>query len=290
MARSLILTLISALGALGSAQPAFAEEENVLHRCINDDGGVESDGARLIEVLFSNLQAGQACKVIYRPESESDKLGTVAWQDLASADLCRARADEVIGQLLKDGWTCTLTREEGTTVAQAFPEHAELDQEASFGSFDDVEKRTSLSVYPDLEQPSDELLTLIDADLNNLGAKLDGSLHGMVAGYGDLNDDGVDEVLVLFSYQSPKPAYRQFIVAYMHDGEAFRLTSTKPIGGYASGMIDARVDAVDRGVVHLTLQSFEPGDASCCPSGQRPLALMLRDLDFVEVDAGTPTR
>ncbi|MEL6964988.1 MAG: hypothetical protein AAFO01_19735, partial [Pseudomonadota bacterium] len=157
-------------------------------------------------------------------------------------------------------------------------------------SVDTVTETTIFSVYPDLAPPSDELRELIKADLNSLDARLDGRLQAMVAGYGDLNDDEVDDVLVLFTYQSPKPIHRQFLAAYMHDGEAYRLTATKPIGGYASDTADAKVETIDRGVVHLTLQAFEPGDQSCCPSGRRTLALALRDLEFIEIDANGPTR
>jgi hypothetical protein len=281
--------LIAALAALSAAKPGFAAED-AYHRCVNTDANADHGGARLIEILFSNLRAGQPCKVIYRPESESDALGTVAWQDLGSADVCKGKANEIVSQLIDDGWSCTLTRKAEATVTLTIPEQAVPGQEASLRSADEIDRRTNLGVYPDLVQPSDELLALIEADLNRLEARLDGSLQAMISGYGDLNDDGIEDVLVLFSYQSPKPAYRQFLAVYMHDGEAFRLTATKPIGSYANDTTDAKVNAIERGVVYLTLQSFEPGDASCCPSGEYPLALALRDLEFVEIDADAPTR
>ena len=289
MARSVSLTLTVALGSLCFAQPAFAAED-VYHRCINNDADAEHGGARLIEILFSNLSAGQPCKVIYRPESESDTLGTVAWQDLESTEVCTAKANEVVRQLLDDGWSCAHSRKAESIVTLTIPNQATLDPKTPLRTTDEIDQRTNLGIYPNLDRPPDDLVALVDADLNSLEARLDGSLEAMIAGYGDLNEDGVDDALVLFSYQSPKPAVRQFLAAYMHDGETYRLTATKPIGSYTSDTTNAKVDAIDRGVVHLTLQSFEPGDAYCCPSGQRPLTLALRDLEFVEVDANAPTR
>ncbi len=289
-ARSLSLTLIWALGSMGVAQPVWAVDD-VYHRCVADDAGTDYGGARLIEVLLSKLDAEQPCKVIYRPESESDTLGTVAWQNLDSVDICKAKANEVIEQLIDEGWSCTTALKAETVVTLTIPNHAAIEPEAPPPQTEDeIEQRTNLGVYPDLDRPSDEFLALIDADLGSLEARLDGSLDAMIAGYGDLNDDGIDDVLVLFTYQSPKPALRQFLAAYMHDGETFRLSATRPIGSYVSDTIDAKVETIDRGVVHLTLQSFEPGDASCCPSGRQTLALALHDLEFVEIDANGPTR
>jgi hypothetical protein len=269
--------------ALGASQARAVED--IYHRCVNSD-----DGARLIEVLHSNLGRAQPCKVIYRPESESDTLGTVAWQDLNSVDACKAKANEVIRQLIEEGWACTYTRKAESTVTLTIPSPVDAEPDVPSLIDEEVDQATRLDVYPDVDQPSADLLALIESDLDSLDARLDGRLQAMVAGYGDLNDDGTDDVLVLFSYQSPKPAFRQFLAAYMHDGEGYRLTSTKPIGGFASDTADAKVETIDRGVVHMTLQAFEPGDESCCPSGRRSLALALRDLEFVEIDANGPTR
>lgn len=288
-AKSLGLTLVLLLGSMGVAQPVWAVDD-VYHRCVTDDAGTDHGGARLIEVLFSNLEAEQPCKVIYRPESESDTLGTVAWQNLNSVDICTAKANEVIEKLIDEGWSCTTTRKAEAVVTLTIPDPAAIEPEAPPPALAEINQPTNLSVYPDLDQPSDELLALVDADLGSLEARLDGKLDATIAGYGDLNDDGIDDVLVLFTYQSPKPAHRQFLAAYMHDGETFRLSATKPIGSYAGDTTDAKVEAIDHGVVHLTLQSFEPGDASCCPSGRQTLALALQDLEFVEIDANGPTR
>ena len=74
------------------------------------------------------------------------------------------------------------------------------------------------------------------------------------------------------------------------DGETYQLTTTKPVGGTISATMGARVVAIDQGIIHLVLDAYEPGDASCCPSGTRHHALALRELDLVEIDGDAPTR
>lgn len=286
-----------ALGSLFQGQPALAATD-ISHRCVNDAD------IRLIEILFSNADSVPVCKVVYRPESESDTLGIVSWQDLENEAACKAQANEVVDRLTGEGWACSRIGKAATVTALDRPDAEGADVQGPAASEDaapslltapaviedEVDPPARLIANPDLTPPTAELAALIKADLDNLDTKLDGRLEAMIAGYGDLNADEIEDVLVLYTYRSQKPAYRQFLAAYMHDGEAYQLTATKPIGGYASGTMDARVETIDRGVVHLELQAFEPGDADCCPSGTRHLALALSDLDFVEIDADGPTR
>lgn len=279
-------------------QPAMAASDKS-HRCINDAD------IRLIEVLFSSDGSEPACKVIYRPEAESDTLGTVSWQDLENEAACEAQANEVVGRLTSEGWSCSLIGKAGTAASLKIPDRSEAASDGSTERSEDAaatpltatavlereaDPPARLVANKELAPPTDDLTALIEADLGSLDAKLDGRLEAMIAGYGDLNEDEIEDVLVLYTYQSPRPAYRQFLAAYLYDGETYQLTATKPVGGYASGMANAKVEAIDRGVVHLQLQVFEPGDAACCPSGAHHLALSLQNLDFVEIDANGPTR
>ena len=232
LAREALLGVVAllAFAMIGNTQKAWAEGD-VFHRCVSNDVSNGDGGARQIEVLQADLVAGQPCKVIYRPEFDSETLGTVAWQNMDSVAACNEKADEIIRQLVDEGWTCTQPIKAESATAQTVQD-SELEATEPGPRFEDeIDDATNFSVYPDLAPPSDDLRALIEADLNSLDARLDGRLQAMVAGYGDLNDDDVDDVLVLFTYQSPKPTHRQFLAAYMHDGEAYRLTATKPIGG-----------------------------------------------------------
>ncbi|MEM7041553.1 MAG: hypothetical protein AAF543_01955 [Pseudomonadota bacterium] len=277
---------------------------------------------RRIEIRFVDADGNLPCKVIYRPETDSDTLGIVSWQDIDSVEACRAQAKEVTDRLTVEGWTCAADQAEvpepdGGLAAQFAADVAEeraklVDAESQIAtdvveqptqdeiatlvgdgdtsSIDDADVPAAFIDNPDLPAPPDVLVSLIEEDLAQLDTTLDGVLEAQIAGYGDLNADEVDDALVLYTYTSPQPAYRQVLMAYVFDGESYQLTATKPVGGTSSATKAAKVELIEKGVIHLTLQAFEPGDLACCPSGARRLALALRDLDLVEIDAGVPTR
>jgi len=141
-----------------------------------------------------------------------------------------------------------------------------------------------------LPAPTDDLVDMIEDDLAGLDTTLDGRLVARIAGYGDLNDDAIEDALVLYTFTSPQPAYRQFLMAYIFDGETYQLTAVKPISGNVSATKSARIEMIEGGVIHIKLQAFEPGDVSCCPSGTRDLALVLRELELIDIDANVPSR
>lgn len=287
----------------------FTGDHHALAQTATDQRCAKGADVRRIEIRFADDSGNLPCRVIYRPEADSDKLGIVSWQDISDLPACQAQANEVVERLTVEGWTCAEdvnAGEDDTTVAEfliqnavdnAAPNDAPL-ADVNAPDIDDADRQTTeiadqparLIDNPDLPPPTDELVSIIEEDLDRLDTTLDGLLVAEIAGYGDLNADDIDDALVLFTYSSPQPAYRQFLAAYMFDDESYQLTATKPVGGHINATKDARVEAIDGGVIHLTLQAFEPGDASCCPSGTRRLALALRDLDLVEIDADVPTR
>ncbi|MGI9436686.1 MAG: hypothetical protein ACR2Q4_17970 [Geminicoccaceae bacterium] len=288
------------IGTFASALVSFASvaasEEN--YRC------GKGDDIRRIEIRFESEDGDLPCRVIYRPEFESDTIGTVSWRGIADVEICKAQATEVVDRLTGEGWVCS--KESGPSEPQGeFVQTADLgglanqapgeqrqtpDQPIEGGFETDEVGSAELLDNPDLAAPSADLVALINADLGRLDATVDGKLEGQIANYGDLNADDIEDALVLFSYTSPQPAHRQFLAAYLFDGESYQLAATKPVGGSAYATMQAKVEQVDQGVVHLSLAAFEPGDPSCCPSGTRELALVLRNLDLVQVDSNAPTR
>lgn len=322
------------MAAIGLSLLAFGQQ--VQAEIATDQRCAKGADIRRIEIRFADDQGGLPCKVIYRPEAESDTIGIVSWQDLESPAACEAQAEEVIGRLTNEGWTCALDNSptvadvpervrdeaipESTAVEPVVEDSAQpiatlegptdvtgVDAAATPGdqtpieetpaadgeagdSSDQVDAYAELVANPELTPPSYGLAAMIEEDLAQLDVTLDGLLEATVAAYGDINDDDIDDALVLYTYRSPQPAYRQFLAAYVFDGDSYQLTATKPVSGNVSATMDARVETIDRGVVYMALKAFEPGDASCCPSGIRYLALALRDLDLVEIDSETPSR
>ena len=302
--------LVFAIGLLSLSENADAQtDEATDYRC------VKAADIRLIEVRFTEPDDSLPCKVIYRPEAESDTLGIVSWQDIETTPACLAQALEVVDRLTGEGWTCTVSDRplEGTVLARTDPvTPSSVDLRRTDGEITDspvgqlplavippvdddapreeVDEPARFLENPNLAPPTEDLATLIEQDLDRLDTTLDGLLEGMIAGYGDLNEDGLDDALILYTYTSPQPAYRQFLAVYVFDGDTYQLTATRPVSGNVSATMEAEIEAIDRGVVHLTLRAYEPGDASCCPSGTRNLALTLRDLELVEIDGRSPTR
>lgn len=277
-----------------------AEENPADHRC------AKKDDVRLIEIRFEDDQQSLPCRVIYRPEAESDTVGTVSWPNFGDVEGCVAQAEEVVTSLTEEGWTCSadvtatlatsaakIAKEADAEAAVAVATADALPSEpaqtgANAAPLEDPPAR--LIDNPDLSAPSPDLIALIKNDLQQLDSTLDGRLEAQIAEYGDLNADDIADALVLYSYTSPQPAYRQFLAAYLFDGETHQLTATKPVGGSAQATMDAKIEDIDQGIVHLSMQTYEPGDSACCPTGTRRIALALRDLDLVEIDQNTPTR
>ena len=275
------------------------------YRCIKD-----SD-IRRIEIRFEDELQKLPCRVIYRPETETDTVGIVSWRGLPDLQSCKAQATEIIDRLEDEGWACST--DQGLDIArsdqpdpeaaeeilpqasdgQAIPEEPlEQGDEAISPEIADAEtdRPARLLDNPDLATLPASLVTTIERDLAELDTTLDGQLEALVAGYSDLDGDEFEDAVILYTYISPQPAYRQFLAAYMFDGEIYQMRATKPIGGNITGTSAAEVEAIEEGVIHLSLRVFNPGDAACCPTGKREMAVTLRDLDLVEIDKDELTR
>ncbi len=293
---------IASLLAAIIARPASSETSNDYQCSRGDD-------VRRIEIRFEDDTGQLPCRVIYRPETENAAVGTVSWRGITALDQCEAQAGQVVDRLKAEGWNCafvnhllepqTLDIEQATLVEQAkLVEDAaeEIDAATTPQAPDDqpIAKEAAqpglLVENPDLDAPLPALAKLLNEDLGKLAITLDGNLEAKIVAYSDLNADDIDDALVLLTYASPQPAYRQFLAAYLYDGEAYQLTATRPISSSSSDTQNARIDGVDQGIIQVTLQAFEPGDQSCCPSGVREISLALRDLDLVEIDERALTR
>ena len=63
------------------------------------------------------------------------------------------------------------------------------------------------------------------------------------------------------------------------------LAATKPLAGSDDNVHSAEIESIEGGVISLRLNVLEPGDASCCPSGLRRQALLLRGGQLIEAGA-----
>jgi hypothetical protein len=136
--------------------------------------------------------------------------------------------------------------------------------------------------------PPPALAAVVAAHLGRLERTIEGRLHAEVAELGDLDADRDADAVVLYTQESETAPYRQFLTVYLAEGERYQLIATRSIGGSYRGARDAAVDGIARGVIDVSLRTFEPGDAACCPSGRRAQAFRLDALQLVEVDRPAP--
>lgn len=297
---SLQIALIASTMSFGAASSSFAQAAEG-YQCR------KAEDVRRIEIRFKDDIDQLPCRVVYRPETENDSVGTVSWRGITELERCQAQAAEVVDRLIAEGWDCAIEAEQLETSPSEIQEVTLSDGQPALDDTDQAPNSEQLEEpkeppkeeesqepflveNPDLDAPLPELIALLNQDLGKLATALDGSLRAEIVAYDDLNADDVADALVLLTYNSPQPAYRQFLAAYLFDGENYQLTATRPIASSSSNTKNATIDDVDQGIIKVTLQGFEPGDQSCCPSGIRQISLALRDLDLIEIDRKALTR
>jgi hypothetical protein len=127
------------------------------------------------------------------------------------------------------------------------------------------------------------LEAIIEQNLVHLNDGVEGQFSADIGGYGDLDGDGLEDGVVLFTYESQRLKHARFVAAYLYDGESYDLAASKPLASSDDNIHSAGIDSIEDGIISLRLSVLEPGDASCCPSGQRLQRLALRDGQLVEV-------
>jgi hypothetical protein len=127
------------------------------------------------------------------------------------------------------------------------------------------------------------LEAIIEQNLVRLNDGVEGRFTANIGGYGDLDGDGLEDGVVFFTYESERLKHVRFVAAYLYDGESYELAANKPLASSDDNIHSADIDSIEDGVISLRLSVLEPGDASCCLSGQRQQRLALRDGQLVEV-------
>jgi hypothetical protein len=127
------------------------------------------------------------------------------------------------------------------------------------------------------------LEAIIEQNLVRLNDDVEGRFTADIGGYGDLDGDGLEDGVVFFAYESERLKHARLVAAYLYDGKSYALAASKPVAGSDDNIQSADIDSIEDGVISLRLIVLEPGDASCCPSGERQQRLALRDGQLVEV-------
>jgi hypothetical protein len=297
------LAPIVLLGLIGAA--AASE-----YKCVRGDQSV-----RRVEVASEDPVQNVPCEVVYWKDTEQPGVRRVLWSAETDAAYCARKADDLVATLEDGGWSCArvegaaaeAARETTPSVVEAPPSEPEPEPEAeSAGAAgaarlesarDEAAKesepadqggpavRAALAPQPAEPQPdaSAVLEAIIEQNLVRLNDGVEGRFAADIGGFGDLDGDGLEDGLVFFTYESERLGQARFIAAYLYDGESYALAATKPVAGSDDNVQSANIDSIDDGVISLRLGVLEPGDASCCPSGERRQRLLLRDGQLVEI-------
>ncbi|MEM7041552.1 MAG: hypothetical protein AAF543_01950 [Pseudomonadota bacterium] len=125
----------------------------------------------------------------------------------------------------------------------------------------------------------DQLQTVIEANLASLNQSVDGDFQAQIGDFGDLNNDGIDDAVVFFNYESSTADFTQFVAAYLFNGENYHLAATKPVGGTDLAVRQVEVEQIINGSIQLRLLL---NDAS--QTEDRRAAMIFKDGQLVETE------
>lgn len=124
---------------------------------------------------------------------------------------------------------------------------------------------------------ADQLESVISENLNSLNKSVDGDFRAQIGQFGDLNNDGIEDAVVFFNYESSATEFTQFVAAYLYNGESYHLAATKPVGGTDRAVQRVEIESIVDGSILLKLQL---NDAS--QTENRRAAMVLKDGQLVE--------
>jgi hypothetical protein len=209
------------------------------------------------------------CDVAYSKDTEQPGVRSVLGSAQSDAAYCTRR--ELVAKL--EGGGRSYAPDEGATTEATY----------EFLPAKPEPEIAAAAAAPEDKPASAVLEAIIEQNLLSLNEGVKDRFAADIGGYGDLDLDGLADGLVFFTYASERLGQSRFVAAYLYDGESYALAATKLVAGSADNVHRAAIDSIDDGVISLRLSVLEPGDASCCPSGERQQKLVLRDGQLVEV-------
>jgi hypothetical protein len=284
----------------GAWQPTSAAEFECQH------GGQ----TRRIEVRSGDAVASGACEMWYWRDATAPENGQVLWRANQDAAFCDGKAANLLKRLETGGWTCTASDQpapsEPMQEAEAAPPRQSAPRPTPEPEPSTREALTPAEPIPDTpkqaqssapaeqpaiapaESPPAAILgQVVEQTLRSVQEMYGGEFRAEGTTFGDLDGDGREDAAVLVTYQADRDDYVQYLVAYLFDGETFRSTDTKNVGGRFLDARSAEIRGiVDRSIV-VDLQSLGGGEV-CCET--RRAAFVLKEGQLVEVDDAAGAR
>ena len=126
---------------------------------------------------------------------------------------------------------------------------------------------------------TEQLQSVVETNLASLNQSVDGDFEANIGQFGDLNNDGIDDAVVLFDYQSSTADFTQFVAAYLFNGENYHLAATKPVGGTDLAVRKVEVEGIANGSIQLRLVLNDSSQTE-----DRRAAMILKDGQLVETE------
>jgi hypothetical protein len=122
---------------------------------------------------------------------------------------------------------------------------------------------------------------IVEQTLHSARELYGGHFQAELAAFGDLDDDGLQDAVVLITYQADRNEYVQYLVAYLFNGETFQSVATRNVGGRFLDALRADLQGIADGKILVELESLG-GGTTCC--ARRRSAFALQDGQLVEVE------
>jgi hypothetical protein len=128
---------------------------------------------------------------------------------------------------------------------------------------------------------------IVEQTLHSAQELYGGQFQAELPAFGDLDEDGRQDAVVLITHQTDRDEYVQYLVAYLFNGEMFQSVATRNVGGRFLDAARAHVQGIADGQILVELES-PAGGAACC--ARRRAAFALQGGQLVEVeDPGAPS-
>ncbi len=218
---------------------------------------------RRVELRVDDPQERLPCQVVYWKDTEEPDRPRVLWHATTESGFCERKAQELVQELERGGWSCRQTDGGESTEARARPDDAAEPPVPDAASNGRTEASEATADREALREVLQEAIARDVARLDELTTR--GGFDAQIAALGDLDGDGNDDAAVIMTY-TDGAARSQYLVAYMFRGSTYLPAARVAISDREQGVRGAEVEAIEDGAIRVQWQLEEPGEAGSGPS------------------------
>lgn len=259
-----------------------------------------ADLARHIEIELDDPASGLPCTVVDRPDRNTRK---VLWRAEHELGFCQRRAKETLAVLKTRGWAC---RPEDSDERRARIERRHADGSTALshvvktwrcleGLAPVVEQAVSYRPNAAKAAPIPEarpehqnasrsktvldrvLLSVVERDLSVIGQDVVDEETIIGSAFGDLNEDGSDDAVVIVTRDRARASAHRLLMAYLRRNDAYKLVDV--------WVLDTPEASVDSPLTVL-IQDGEIRLTDCCEGSPPPTILVLNNRKLAHAQGG----